>query len=92
VPTDSTYINSLVPTLKPALMLSFVRLSPLDVLVPGDFALATLVSLQSDTPAQVLCDSMSPTSLVNGAIDCLDLVPPLFGDDLGKISRGEGLF
>jgi len=63
--------------------------SPLDILVPSDSRFLALVSLQSDAPAQVLRDPALPASLLDGAVNRLDLCPALLGDDVWQIGRGE---
>jgi len=66
-----------------------MRVSPLDIVVPGDGGLLALVSLQSYAPAQVLRDPTLPAGLFDGAVDCLDLCPALVGNDVWQIRRGE---
>lgn len=54
----------------------------MDVLFPRNRTFLALVSPQLNTPADVLCDAAIPTSLLNGAVYSLYLVPPLFWDDI----------
>lgn len=67
-------------------------LSPLDVVVPSDGALSTLVSPQLDASTKILRDATPPTRLLYRAIDSLYLVPALVGDDVWEVCRGEGVF
>ena len=71
---------------------TFVVLSPEEVIVPCYAAFAALVSFQFDAPPDIFRYPTPPTRFVDGAIDGLDLIPPLVWDDIWEIGGSKGLF
>ena len=76
---------------KPILRSLFVAilLPPLKILVPPHYAFPTLIPPQLHAPPYVIRDLTSPPSLADGAIDRLDLVPPLLWNDFRQVGCGE---
>lgn len=63
--------------------LTTILFPPLHVLIPADRALPTLIPPKFHAPAEILRYHPIPSCLVDGAIHSLNLIPPLFWNNIG---------